>query len=208
LKTASVYSTLADGALALRFPLAPIAVTWDPVPELIRGPGIELNARETKSGSVVGAGSLAPRPGPRCLPLWTGRESLIDTLSMSLSFPGQRTARGRNLRLQLTRPWALTVDVPSYYFVRLVNAENEAPVISYFVPGRQPLVTAVPTGVFILKRKINRNLGVTSLSKRRSSNEKLRPWIVKRAGEQARKVAGFRSACIRGENQTASTPTS
>jgi hypothetical protein len=87
--------------------------------------------------------------------LWAGRDSFIDAFSMTLSCPAQQEpvagiyARYSNL----PRPAELTFDAPfgTNYFVRLVDAQNETPVISYFVRGGQPLATTAPTGRFILK---------------------------------------------------------
>jgi hypothetical protein len=87
--------------------------------------------------------------------LWAGRESLIDTLSMSLSCPAQREpmagiyARYSNL----PRPVQLTINAPLgvNYFVKLVDAQGETPAISYFVRGGQPLATTAPAGHFVLK---------------------------------------------------------
>ena len=87
--------------------------------------------------------------------LWAGRESLVDTLSMSLSCPAQREPNaGIYARyLSSTRPTRLTIDAPlgANYFVKLVDAQGDLPVISYFVLGGQPLTTTAPAGHFILK---------------------------------------------------------
>jgi hypothetical protein len=87
--------------------------------------------------------------------LWAGREPVIDTLSMSLSCPApQEPAAGIYARYQNTpRPVQLTLDAPfgANYFVKLVDAQADAPIISYFVLGGQPLTTTAPTGRFILK---------------------------------------------------------
>jgi hypothetical protein len=89
------------------------------------------------------------------VPLWAGRESIIDAVSMSLSCPAQQEpAAGIYARYSnLPRPVELTFDAPfgANYFVRLVDAQNETPVISYFVRGGQPLATTAPAGDFILK---------------------------------------------------------
>ena len=87
--------------------------------------------------------------------LWAGRESLVDTLSMSLSCSARRQPNaGIYARyLNSPRPVRLIIDAPrgAKYFVKLVDAQGGAPVISYFVLGGQPLTTTAPTGRFILK---------------------------------------------------------
>jgi hypothetical protein len=87
--------------------------------------------------------------------LWAGRESLIDTLSMSLSCPArQDPSAGIYARYSnLPRPVQLTIDAPfgTNYFVKLVDAQGETPAISYFVRGGQPLATTAPAGQFVLK---------------------------------------------------------
>jgi hypothetical protein len=47
----------------------------------------------------------------------------------------------------------LTINAPfgANYFVKLVDAQADAPVISYFIRGGQPLATTAPTGHFVLK---------------------------------------------------------
>jgi hypothetical protein len=47
----------------------------------------------------------------------------------------------------------LTIDAPfgANYFVKLVDAQGDGAVISYFIRGGQPLATTAPTGHFVLK---------------------------------------------------------
>src|ERR1700716_4027497 len=74
-----------------------------------------------------------------CFLSWVGRESIIDTLSMSLSCPAQQEpAAGIYARYsKLPRPVELNFDAPggANYLVRLVDAQTETPVISYFIRG-------------------------------------------------------------------------
>jgi hypothetical protein len=52
-----------------------------------------------------------------------------------------------------SRPVQLTIDAPvgTNYFVKLVDAQTDTPVVSYFVRGGQMLTTTAPAGHFVLK---------------------------------------------------------
>jgi hypothetical protein len=74
---------------------------------------------------------------------------------MSLSCPAkQEPAAGIYARYsKLPRPVELNFDAPdgANYLVRLVDAQTETPVISYFIRGGQHLATSAPAGQFVLK---------------------------------------------------------
>jgi hypothetical protein len=74
---------------------------------------------------------------------------------MSLSCPVQRepTAGIYARYSNSPRPVPLTINAPpgENYFVKLVDAQGETSVVSYFIRGGQPLATTAPSGNFILK---------------------------------------------------------
>lgn len=87
--------------------------------------------------------------------IWVSRESLFDGLSMSLSCSvKQEPAQGiygRYTNVQRTVQLTIVTPAGSNYFVKLADPTTDAPMLSLFVHGGEPLTAKVPVGSFMLR---------------------------------------------------------
>jgi hypothetical protein len=87
--------------------------------------------------------------------VWAGRETIVDSLSMSLSCRVNEEPIGglvaRYTNLPRTVELSLITPAGSNFFVKLAQPETAKPVLSIFVHGGVPVTVKVPLGSFILK---------------------------------------------------------